>query len=83
MTDPIWKKVVELTEGYPPEFNAAAVYDLVRSAWRMGFNVVRDPAGPALYLEAIRAQNEALRNAPATAVEGLQNRSTDQPDGDV
>lgn len=62
MSDPIWDKVYELMQGYPPEFNAAAVYDLVSNAWRMGFNIVRDPTGPALYLEAIRAQNEAMRN---------------------
>ena len=74
MTDPIWTKVHALLEGYPPEFNAQAVYCLVRDAWRMGLNVVRDPAGPTLYLEALRAQSEAMRNAPLSPIAGLQNQ---------
>lgn len=69
MSDPIWSKVHELLEGYPPEFNAAAVYDLVRNAWRMGFNIVRDPAAPLLYLDAIHAQHEAMRNTHQPTVD--------------
>lgn len=73
MTDPVWRKTAELTEGYQADFNAMSVYNLVRDAWRMGFNVVRDPAAPALYLDFIRAQNEALRNCPAAGIAGLRN----------
>jgi hypothetical protein len=49
MSDSIWLKVSELTKGYPSEFNAGAVYDLVKEAWRMGFDVIPVPKGSDLY----------------------------------
>jgi hypothetical protein len=49
MTDPIWDRIHELCAGYPPEFNAAAAYDVIREAWRMGFDVVKAPEGSNLY----------------------------------
>ena len=64
MSDPIWTKVHELLEGYPPEFNAQAAYDVVKEAWKMGFDVVRAPAGSDLFGNAIRAQNDEIRNTP-------------------
>lgn len=73
MTDPIWRKVSELTHGHPPEFNVAPVYALVREAWRMGFNVVLDPNAASLYSEFIRAQNEALGNCPENGIAGMMN----------
>lgn len=63
MSNPVWKKVHELTEGYPPEFNSKAAYDLVLAAWRMGFEVVRDPEGPARYLNAITEENRQFQQA--------------------
>jgi len=63
VSDPVWDRVRELCEGYPAEFNASAAYDVVLAAWKMGFDVVKAPAGSDLYLTALRAQNEALHNA--------------------
>ena len=57
-------KTYQLLQGYPREFDAAAAEDLVRRAWRMGFDVVRDPDAPARYEQAMREENEAMRNAP-------------------
>lgn len=73
MSDPVWDKVYELTQGYPAEFNTALVYDLVMSAWRMGLNIVRDPEAPQLYLDAMRAIGEASRPPDQALQMGLEN----------
>ena len=54
MSDPIWQKVSELTQGYSAEFNGAAAYDVVKAAWRMGFDVVKQPPGSDLYNAAMQ-----------------------------
>lgn len=40
MNDLAWKRVHELCQEYDPHFNAAAAYDVIVAAWRMGFDVV-------------------------------------------
>ena len=62
MTNQFRLKTYQLLQGYPREFNAAAAEDLVRRAWRMGFDVVRDPCAPARYQQAVQEENEAMRN---------------------
>jgi hypothetical protein len=62
MSDPVRAKVSELCAGYPPEFNAQAAYELVLSAWRMGFDVVKAPADSALYTDAVKKIVEEQRN---------------------
>lgn len=66
MNDPVWDRVHQLCEGYPPEFNAAAVYDVVLAAWKMGFDVIKAPEGSSLYADAIKTQYEAERNFAET-----------------
>lgn len=63
MNDPIWRKVAELTQGYSPHFNAAAAYDLIETAWRMGFDVVKAPPGSDLYNVAMQERANMMRNA--------------------
>lgn len=59
-------------QDYPPEFNAGAAYELVLAAWKMGFDLVRQPAGIDLY--HAYAQEEAEAMAPSQAQQmGLQN----------
>lgn len=74
MSNRAWQKVSELLgQDYPPEFNAGAAYELVLAAWRMGFDLVRQPAGVDLYQAHI--QEEAAALAPASQLQqmGLQN----------
>ena len=67
MSDPIWEKVSELIKDYPSEFNAIAAYNVVSSAWRMGFDVVKQPAGSDLYSAAMQKIHfAATTNAYAT-----------------
>lgn len=63
MLDPIWTKIEELTRGYHPMFNKAAAYDLVKEAWRMGFDVVRQPPGSDLYNIAMQQIANQARHA--------------------
>ncbi len=62
VSDPIWRKVAELTAGYHPQFNAAAAYDVVKAAWRMGFDVVQAPAGSNLYSAAMQEIGVSMSN---------------------
>jgi hypothetical protein len=59
----IWKKVSELTAGYPPQFNAAAAFDLVEKAWKMGFDVVRQPEGSDLFQDHLKQYVEDFKQA--------------------
>jgi len=64
MSDPIWEKVAQLTKGYPPEFDAGAVYLLVQNAWRMGFDVFPLPEDrKGQYIEAMLKISQQLQNA--------------------
>jgi len=74
MNDPIWQKVYELTKGYPPTFNAAAVAELVEKAWRMGFDLVQAPTGSDLYNVAMQARAVMFSNA-APSVESNTGQS--------
>lgn len=62
MSDLVWRKVYELTKGYPPQFNAAAAYDVIMEAWRMGFDVVKAPAGSDLYNIAMQEIGLSMSN---------------------
>lgn len=72
MSDSIWRKVSELTKGYPPQFNAQAAHDLVEAAWRMGFDVVKAPLGSDLYNRAMQEKAMLMSNAPQSS-DGTQN----------
>lgn len=72
MSDPSWRKVTELCAGYPPEFNAGALHDLVVKAWRMGFDVVKAPPDSDLHGDYIKSLNESLRQGTQN-ISGLQN----------
>jgi hypothetical protein len=63
MSDPIWRKVADLTKDYHPQFNAAAAYDVIKAAWRMGFDVVRQPVGSDLYGAAMQEIGISMSNA--------------------
>ncbi|MDR5729693.1 MAG: hypothetical protein RB191_19935 [Terriglobia bacterium] len=73
MSDPIWRKVHELTKDYNPHFNAAAAYDLVKAAWRMGFDVVRAAPGSDLYNAAMQEIGIAMRNSGSNGMADNMN----------
>lgn len=78
MNDPIWDRVGELLKGYPPEFNAVAVYDLVRDAWKMGLDVVKAPEGSDLYGQHCLYLYNATRNvASEQNAAGMQQASAE------
>ena len=93
MSDPIWEKVSELIKDYPSEFNAIAAYNVVSSAWRMGFDVVKQPAGSDLYSAAMQkihfaattnayatqSQRNAMASGQTNAIEKQAARSTSPP----
>jgi hypothetical protein len=74
MNDPIWDKVRELGKGYSPYFNASTAYDLVVTAWKMGFDVVPDPNGP----ERLRAAQAAIAREMQTARETIDPSAMQQ-----
>jgi hypothetical protein len=74
MSDPIWRKVAELTKDYHPQFNAGAAYDVIKAAWRMGFDVVRQPVGSDLYGAAMQEIGISMSNAGSNGqADGAQN----------
>lgn len=84
MSDPALKKVTELCDGYPPEFNAGAVYKLVVKAWQMGFDIVKAPAGSNLYRDYVLESGRVLMNYPGQCdalgnMMNALNRSSSKP----
>lgn len=66
MNDPIWAKVSDLCKGYPPEFDAGFVFDIVRNAWQAGLDVVRQPEGANLYQQYVEYVQASYKNADSS-----------------